>query len=87
MLELQDGRLVLSYGYRKEPYGIRAVFSHDQGKTWSEPFVLRDDGGAWDLGYTRTLERPDGKLVTVYYYNLDKDSERFIGATIWDPGK
>ena len=48
--------------------------------------MLRDDGGSWDLGYTRTVQRPDGKLVTVYYYNLDKDAERFIGATIWDPG-
>ncbi len=26
-------------------------------------------------------------MVTVYYYNLDADSERFIGATIWDPGE
>jgi hypothetical protein len=29
--------------------------------------------------------RPDGKVVTVYYFNDRKDSERFIGATIWDP--
>lgn len=83
---LRDGRLVLSYGYREEPFGIRAVFSQDAGRSWSEPFVLRDDGGSWDLGYTRTVQRPDGRLVTVYYYNLGADSERFIGATIWDPG-
>jgi len=25
-------------------------------------------------------------IVLAYYYNLDADSERFIGATIWDPG-
>ena len=55
--------------------------------SWGEEIVLRDDGGNWDLGYTRTLQRPDGKLVTVYYYNTDKDSERFIAATIWDPGR
>jgi len=24
-------------------------------------------------------------LVTVYYYNLSVDSERFIAATIWEP--
>jgi BNR repeat-like domain len=83
---LEDGRLVLTYGYREPPFGIRAVFSEDEGRTWSEPFVLRDDGGSWDLGYTRTVQRPDGRLVTVYYYNLGEDSERFIGATIWDPG-
>ena len=84
---LADGRLCLTYGYRLEPYGIRARLSEDQGKNWSEEIVLRDDGGAWDLGYPRTVQRPDGKMVTVYYYNLDADSERFIGATIWDPGE
>jgi len=46
---------------------------------------LRKDGGTWDLGYTRTVQRPDGKLVTVYYFNDSKDSERYIAATIWDP--
>jgi hypothetical protein len=86
LLQLRDGRLVLTYGYREEPYGIRAVFSRDLGKTWSDPFVLRDDGGSWDLGYTRSFERSDGKLVSVYYYNLTPNGERFIAGTLWDPG-
>jgi hypothetical protein len=30
--------------------------------------------------------RPDGKIVTVYYFNDHKDQERYIAATIWDPG-
>jgi len=82
LVKLPDGRLVITYGYRAEPYGIRARISKDQGKTWDDEVVLRDDGGTWDLGYTRTVQRPDGKLVTVYYYNVG-DAERFIGATIW----
>lgn len=86
LARLKDGRIALTYGYRLEPYGIRARLSSDEGKTWGEEIVLRDDGGNWDLGYTRTMQRPDGKMVTVYYYNLDKDTERFIGGTIWDPG-
>jgi hypothetical protein len=86
LVMLQDGRLVLTYGYREEPYGIRARISGDEGKTWGDEIVLRDDGGSWDLGYTRTVQRPDGKMVTVYYYNLDANTERFIAATIWDPG-
>lgn len=86
LVKLADGRLVITYGYRAEPAGIRARFSSDNGKSWGREFILRDDGGSWDLGYTRTVQRPDGNLVTVYYYNLDNDKERFIGATIWSPG-
>ena len=84
LVKLKDGRLVLTYGYRAEPYGIRARVSTDEGRTWGDDIVLRDDGGTWDLGYTRTVQRPDGKLVTVYYYNVG-NTERFIGATIWEP--
>lgn len=87
LVELEDGRLVLTYGYRREPYGIRARISNDRGESWGDEIVLRDDGGNWDLGYTRTVQRPDGRMVTAYYYNLDAGSERFIAATIWDPGE
>ena len=85
MVRLPSGRIVVTYGYRKEPYGIRARFSDDEGVTWSEPVILRDDGGGTDLGYTRTILRPDGRLVTVYYFNVDAHAERIIAATIWDP--
>jgi photosystem II stability/assembly factor-like uncharacterized protein len=85
LLRLKDGRLAITYGFRSEPFGIRTVLSSDEGKTWSEPITLRQDGGTWDLGYTRSAVRPDGKVITVYYYNDRKDAERFIGATIWDP--
>jgi hypothetical protein len=82
---LRDGRLAITYGYRSAPFGIRARLSSDEGKTWSDEIPLRTDGGAWDLGYTRTIQRPDGKMLTVYYFNDHPDSERYIGATIWDP--
>lgn len=85
MIKLKDGRLAITYGYRSEPYGIRARLSSDQGQTWSKEIMLRADGGWWDLGYPRTVERPDGKIVTVYYFNDSKEQERYIAATIWDP--
>lgn len=87
MLRLKDGRLCLTYGYRGEPYGIRAVLSEDDGKTWGKDIILRQDGAAWDLGYTRTVQRPDGKLVTVYYFPEQAQTERVIAATIWSADK
>jgi BNR repeat-like domain len=85
LVRLRDGRIAITYGFRSEPYGVRARLSTDEGKTWSDDLALRSDGGTWDLGYTRTVQRPDGKLVTIYYFNDRTDSERYIAATIWDP--
>ncbi len=85
MHKLADGRLCITYGVRKAPFSMQARLSGDGGKTWGEEIMLRGDGGGRDLGYPRSLQRPDGKVVTVYYWNDDPDKTRFIAATIWDP--
>ena len=87
LLKLSDGRLSLIYGYRSAPFGMRARLSTDKGLTWSDEVILRSDAGCWDLGYPRSVQRPDGKIVTTYYYNDHPDRERFIAATIWDPSQ
>lgn len=81
---LPDGRLVMVYGFRDAPFGMRARVSADAGVSWGEDIVLRDDGGMSDLGYPRTVVRPDGKVLTVYYYNFGMDRDRFIGGTLFD---
>ena len=85
MIRLRDGRLALTYGSRNVPYGIRARLSSDCGKSWTSDFLLRDDAGTWDLGYPRTVQRLDGKIVTVYYFNDRQQDLRYIAGTIWDP--
>ncbi|MHC4213847.1 MAG: sialidase family protein [Planctomycetota bacterium] len=85
MVCLRDGRLAITYGFRSWPLGIRARISEDQGKTWSDEIVLRDDGNSWDLGYPRMVQRADGKLVSMYYHNTDEHPAPHIVATIWDP--
>jgi hypothetical protein len=85
LIKLRDGRLCLTYGFRAEPYSIQAKISSDNGKSWGPPIMLRADGSGRDIGYTRSVQRPDGKIVTLYYFQNHKASERFIAATIWDP--
>lgn len=85
MIRLADGRLAVTYGFRSEPYGIRGRISSDEGATWGEEFIIRGDGGGRDLGYPRTVQRADGKCVTVYYFNDGKRPERYIAYTIWTP--
>jgi hypothetical protein len=77
LLRLRDGRLLMTYGYRRPPYGNQARISEDDGRTWSEPIVLSDDGASGDLGYPSTVQLDDGQLVTVWY-ELRPDSPRAV---------
>jgi hypothetical protein len=86
LLRLPDNRLCLTYGVRAPPFGIRARLSGDGGRTWGGAITLRDDGSSTDLGYVRSVVRPDGNLVAVYYYSDRTRPERYIAATIWNPG-
>lgn len=85
LIRVRDGRLCLTYGYRSPPFGIRARLSSDDGLTWEPEIVLRADAVTHDLGYPRSFERSDGRVVTVYYYNEGRHSERYIAATTWTP--
>lgn len=85
MIVLADERVCLTYGHRGAPYGIRARLSADGGRTWQPEIILRQDAGGRDVGYPRSVQRPDGKVVTVYYTHDAQLSDRYIGATIWDP--
>ena len=90
LVEMQDGRLALAYAVRSENGSRIAVkVSSDGGRTWSDETVLRADGASGDIGYPRMVQRPDGKLVVVYYWNNelleDRAPNRYIAATIFDP--
>ena len=67
LLRLRDGRLLMTYGYRREPFGNQARVSADHGTTWSEPIVISSDGAGGDLGYPSTVELEAGRFITVWY--------------------
>jgi BNR repeat-like domain len=83
---LRDGRLILTYGYRAQPFGIHAILSTNGGVSWSKPCVLRTDGGSQDIGYPRSVVRPDGRIVTVYAFHDRTNPNREIEAMVWEPG-
>jgi len=87
MVRLDDGHLCITYANRNEPRTIRAVFSSNDGKTWGQEYVLRRGAGEPDIGYSRTVQRPDGKLVTIYYWLDEPRAERYIAATIFSAPK
>lgn len=73
LVRLPDGRLVMVYGYRLMPSGIRARVSEDEGETWGPELIIRDDGGSWDVGYPNAWVTDDGKVGVIYYINLKND--------------
>lgn len=89
LVKMDDGRLALAYAYRSQ-YGSRIClrFSTDNGKTWSQEIPVRSgDGANGDIGYPQMVQRGDGKLVIVYYWNHANqgDPYRYIAASIVDP--
>ena len=85
LVRLPDGRLVVAYGYRDKPYGIRMKASEDGGKSWGEELVVRKDGATWDLGYPRMVVNGQGKLVLIYYYTTDERYEQHVEVSMVDP--
>ncbi len=79
-----SGNLILTYGYRREPFGERARISIDNGKTWGEELILRDDSPSYDLGYPASVELKDGSIFTLYYQKRDAATVPEIMYTIWD---
>lgn len=80
-LRLPDDRVFLLYGYRHQPYGIRArVLDPDCTDFTGAELVLRDDGGSGDLGYPWACMTADGRVLAVYYFN-EQDGPRYIGGT------
>ncbi len=83
LTKLQDGRLLMTYGHRRPPYGNQARISEDDGQTWSEPLMISTDGVSGDLGYPSTAQLADGSLVTVWYENMKPSPYAVLRQATW----
>ncbi len=80
---LPDSRVLLVYGYRHKPYGIRARILNAECTDWktSVEFILRNDGGNTDIGYPWPVVLSENKVLVVYYFNKDNNN-RYIAGTV-----
>lgn len=83
LLRLRSGRLVMSYGYRRPPFGNRARWSEDGGKTWSGEKVISEDGASGDLGYPSSVELANGELLTLWYERLAESPKAVLRTARW----
>ena len=80
---LGDGRLLMSYGHRRNPLGNQARVSNDEGKTWSAAMVISGDGHSGDLGYPSTVEFADGSLLSVWYERMKNSPNAILRQADW----
>lgn len=86
LLRLRDGRLVMTYGHRRPPFGNQARISEDNGKTWGEAILLSGDGKGGDLGYPSTVELGDGTLLSLWYEAMGAPRGTVLRQARWKLG-
>ena len=58
------------YGHRRDPFTVRAILSHDRGRTWdmdSMTTLHTFDPGNIDFGYPVATQLDDGRILVAYY--------------------
>jgi hypothetical protein len=50
--------LICTYGYRVTPFGIKAMFSKDNGETWDTGYDIYVNHISDDIGYPQPLSFP-----------------------------
>lgn len=81
---LPDNRVFLVYGYRHEPYGIRARILNAECTDYetAEEIIIRDDGGSRDIGYPWATVIDEDKVLVTYYLNLDNGTRHIAGTIL-----
>ncbi len=66
---LPNDFVLATYGYRDQPYGVRAIVSRDGGESFdlTREYIISDGYQHRDCGYPSTVSFPDGTVVTVAY--------------------
>lgn len=88
LLKHSSGILISTYGFRGEPlftkpYGVKAMFSRDNGKTWDTGYDIYKTDVSYDLGYPSSIELSDGSLLTVFYATPTADGPAVILQQRW----
>lgn len=83
-LRLPDNRVLLSYGYRHKPYGIRVRILNAECTDFAtaQEFVLRNDGATTDLGYPWAVMLDNHRVLVTYYFNVAGGNQHIAGTVL-----
>ena len=73
-MRLPDNRVLLTYGYRHEPCGVRARILNAECTDYATApeIIIRDDADDGDVGYTWAVQLDEKRVLVVYYINFDR---------------
>ncbi len=88
-LRLPDKRVLLVYGYRHAPFGIRARLLDPEcnNAQSAEEIILRTDGGNFDIGYPWATMVSKDRVLVVYYFNVGNGTRHIAGTIVALDGK
>jgi hypothetical protein len=81
---LRDGRVACCYANRSTEQ-ILVRYSQDQGRTWNNEHVIRENPLDNDIGYPQLIQNAAGELVAIYYLAEERRPVSFIEAAVWMP--
>ena len=83
-LRLPDNRVLITYGYRHKPFGIRARILNEECTDFATApeIILRDDGGSGDIGYTWPVQLDKKRVLIVYYFNTNNGTRSIQGTVL-----
>ncbi|WP_439581143.1 sialidase family protein [Dyadobacter bucti] len=83
-LRLPDNRVLVSYGYRHKPLGIRARILNAECTDFATApeIILRTDGGNGDLGYPWAVQLDKNRVLVSYYFNVPGGPQHIAGSII-----
>jgi sialidase-1 len=83
-MRLPDNRVLLTYGYRHKPFGIRARILNPECTdfTTAPEIILREDGGSGDIGYTWPVQMDRNRVLVTYYFNIENGTRHIAGTIL-----
>lgn len=83
-LRLPDNRVLLTYGYRHKPYGVRARILNAECTDFATApeIVLRADAGTTDIGYPWAVMLDNRRVLVTYYYSVAGGPQHIAGTIL-----
>jgi sialidase-1 len=83
-LRLPDDRVLVTYGYRFKPYGIRARILNSECTDFdtAPEIVIRDDAGTTDIGYPWAVMLDKKKVLVTSYFSVNGGPQHIAGTIL-----